>query len=390
MQEVSTTPGYQPAILQAINPANPGMFPRLSSLANVFERWAIHSLAFKFATGCNATTPGAVLQYIDYDVADQAATSAVQLLANESAQVKPVWEDSTIVMDAKRLSQPSFFTNSNPNAVLTTAEARQDFAGFYRCFTDRGGATPVFAGYVYVEYDIELYAPKPANPIAITAAPLSGSTTTTDIGSTSLGAASVIPYGNILSNSGVVASAAQNPSSAYLGVQGAVDAARSVYEAGNWLVSSYNAYRAASATVKKEQKFIDRWDEKCQWEDASATKSYRVTRQTLSKVDLDAGVKPLAPNALNDVSDSYDIWDCTNGLDPNFPVSVTGMSLVATDTMLVNNAAAFNLEHTYIMTVPTGKRYVIEHFFTPDAATYRYLNSTNSLYSVASALASPV
>lgn len=415
--EVSTSSNFFPVIQQSISPLNNSLFPKLSPIASAFEQFRFRKLRFHYVTGCNATVAGSVMHYVDYDLNDAAAPTAITLLANQTASVGSVALDNSIDYDVSRQMLPKLFTGSN--AALNIGSARESFAGFYRLFMDKGPATTQFAGYVYAEYVCCLWTPKPPSP--------NGGAATTAATSQALVAGSTtrFPLSTINDQVGLPGQVATAPTSTYTGaggVVGALDYARNVYEAGQWLLEAYGQMTAATSVEQDDEYFDARstrsltslrslsrnplqndFSERKEVQPSTQKVFYRGKCQLLpvgkkdpeppccwsGTVQMDLNVpfshprcvenpnNRRAPLTSGDVTWTIAWWDVTNGnMHPDFPADVTGMTGVATSSILYSSGTgALNPTLVTPMTVPAGKKYAVNLRCDLGATTGRTLTN---------------
>lgn len=364
LAEVFTTQNYTGVVDQPINPANPLLFPRLSTVAQAFEQYHFVKLKFTFVTGTAATTVGSVLHYIDYDVTDGAAPSALQLLANESATISSVALDSSVSYDINNQMLEKLYTN-NSIGVLALADLgaeRQDYCGRYRMFTDKGAAINVFAGYVYVDYEIELFTPISPEPLSECA--INDGTFTVTPGGTIYPALNDIKSADgITPNSAGDADPSTYSGSATGGVVGALDAAKTVYQAGEYLYSLWANFSAASVQrvptsyVRKGAKLISRSCPKKQQVELKEDWSDDY-KSSVSRYTNEPSARP--PGLVDgDIYFGVGLYDVTNGvIDPDFPASVVGMTLVPSPSITIGGLGAGGHGSSVNFDVPLGKRYM--------------------------------
>lgn len=398
--EIGTTANFTLQQSLSINPSNSSLFPKLSALARTFEQYHFRKLRFRFISGAPATLSGSFMHYIDYDVNDAPATSSIQLLANQTSLVTSVAVNNEIAYDVTRQMLPKMFMNSS---TTDSSSLRESFGGFYRVYTDKGAASPSFAGYLYVEYECCFYTPKPPTPSGGVAQPSIGSIPV------SPGATLTVPFPNIVQEVGLPGQVASTPSSAYTtagGIVGALDYARQVYEAGQWIVSAYGNFSGASsfdnASVRgvviprmnlsslrdnhcdrlSVRSFISNCDEmKVPEKVESCTPNFRdrMVRPKASfpiqsefswsgQVSLvlndpnKTAATQLRLGALNsgDVLLSIQMYDVTNGvIDPDWPVTDNGMTFISeSTTSALGNLSPLFANIAVPLTVPANKRYI--------------------------------
>jgi len=406
LAEVSTSANFFPVVNQSISPLNNSLFPKLSAIAASFEQFRFRKLRFHYVTGAPATLSGSVMHYVDYDLNDAPAPTAITLLANQTAMVSSVALDNVIDYDVSRQMLPKMFTGSN-NAI-SLGSARESFIGFYRMFMDKGPSTTAFAGYIYAEYVCCLWTPKPPTPSGGVASP-NPTLTTLAAGSTNL-----LPLPVINDQVGLPGQVATNPTSAYSaagGIIGALDYARNVYEAGQWLLEAYGSLSAASmvddntsvkslATYRSGRSVREDFEylafERKEVQPSTQTMFYKgkkvlgVNRKGdypeccwTGTVQMDMNVpaeriRPLrGPLASGDVTLAIQWYDVSNGvIDPDFPASATGMTLVAQSSVLYSSGTgALSPNIASPMVVPSGKKYIVRTYLQLGVTTGRTLQN---------------
>lgn len=398
VQELATSSGFLLPLNHSVNPANPYLFPRLSSVANAFEQFSFKGFQVCYEAGCPSSTAGTVLMYHDYDPVSSASANAVRVLANETSVEAPVWSGCSLRSDCSKQMISKLYVGADIAATtLTAAEARQSFFGILRVYMDKGPSTSVFAGYVYVEYDVELYTPIPPGPVSLTGnGPLSIAY--------SAGANVTQPLQTILSAEGISGTAATNVTSAYTnagGKVGLIDTAKSVYEAGSYIADLWSTWSMAAL----DQRLVDQFSRlatECkeldgQWYGPELGRQQPLRRgrrvfkgtpvpfktQYSCVEECTVGPNPPPPPgslgrptlSSGDLQYNFYIYDVSNGvIDPDFPVTATGMTFVASyaNTFSGVGAYASGLGYTApIITVPAGSRYMIRPFVSLGPTTGR-------------------
>jgi hypothetical protein len=324
---------------------------------------------------------GSVLHYIDYDVTDGAAPSALQLLANETASISSVALDSSVSYDVNNQMLGKLYTN-NSIGVLSASDLgaeRQDYCGRYRLFVDKGSpAANVFAGYVYVEYEIELYTPIPPEPLSECA--INDGTFTVTPGGTIAPAFNDIKAADGLQpNSAGDADPSTYGGAATGGVVGALDAAKTIYQAGEYLYGLYASFSAAALTqqpasyvrnkpirfrpaLKNESKKIELKED---WnDDYKSSVSVPINRHRLP--GLSAG----------DIQIGINVFDVTNGvIDPDFPATTAGMTSVEFIAQTLTGLGAVDTGSALKFDVPLGKRYMCRPYIVLGPTTGRTITA---------------
>lgn len=94
----ATFPGFD------LNPANGLLFPWLSNVAPMFEKYQFEALEFILTPGNPSTAVGRYYMAVDYDWDDAVATTAVQMMQNHGSVMGSVWEPLTLRVDAAKLN----------------------------------------------------------------------------------------------------------------------------------------------------------------------------------------------------------------------------------------------------------------------------------------------
>jgi hypothetical protein len=163
-----------------INPGLPGTFPWLSTLALNYESYRIRRMAFEFETQTATSVAGTLMMGVDYDAADPAPVSKVQLMNYHNSTRSAVWQECCLVLDASdigKLGPKRYlrFGNLAANQDIKT----YDVGNFFIASQGGGGG---LVGELYVSYQVELNTPQ-LDSSALAFA-LSGKVTTTPGGLT--------------------------------------------------------------------------------------------------------------------------------------------------------------------------------------------------------------
>jgi len=159
--EVSSTSyfNYSVQFNKRINPADPTLFPRLSVLANPFDRFRLRRMVARFHCGCPSTTQGAIGMVVLRDSSDQLPSTMVELAeyATSVASTVSVSSECRYTGDA---NEPFLVTSLG----LTGTDTGDRWAGLSRfvVVTDKTSTTGVFLGYISLEYEFEMAGMRPA------------------------------------------------------------------------------------------------------------------------------------------------------------------------------------------------------------------------------------
>jgi len=146
----------------SVFPINPGMvitFPWLSTIANNWDSYLFRRLEFSYETACASTTPGSVMMSIDFDAADPAPTTKLQLMTYDNAVRSASWQEACY--DATLLNLHKFgiqrYTRAAPLAANLDIKT-YDVGNLFIATSGQADDKPI--GELYVEYIVDLYTPQ--------------------------------------------------------------------------------------------------------------------------------------------------------------------------------------------------------------------------------------
>jgi len=133
------------------------MFPWLASIAQNYEFYSFRSMRIHYCPTVGANQDGHIVLAPDYDVLDTDPATGADAESYKSAVSGPLWQGLTCTLSANDLNKRS------PKYVRTSsAPAGSDLktydAGAVYVLTEDVTAA-ITAGYLYVEYDVELSVP---------------------------------------------------------------------------------------------------------------------------------------------------------------------------------------------------------------------------------------
>lgn len=149
---------------EIINPLNANLFPKLSAMAAMFEKWRPVGFGFRFRyhATCPTTLSGVAASYVESDVADTDVPASIVGVMNEKySSSSPVFS-SHVVNYPPRDDMPRFyFTQADLSSELEGD--RTAIAGIYRFYSSNAAAadSAKFEGFIAVEYDVELTTWRP-------------------------------------------------------------------------------------------------------------------------------------------------------------------------------------------------------------------------------------
>lgn len=143
-----------------INPCNLKLFPWLSGIAKMYERYRFVSLKFDYVPACPSTTLGMRATAIDYDPSDDTPGTIMLMLTYKTATSGPLWAKSTTILDVPSAFRdtPTKFTRTKDVDSFTPTELRTMDCGKLIICHDR--ATEGSGGWMFVDYVIDLYEPQ--------------------------------------------------------------------------------------------------------------------------------------------------------------------------------------------------------------------------------------
>jgi hypothetical protein len=147
---------------QGINPLNASLFPKLSALAGLFEKWRPISMTFRYHPACPTSRTGVVGGYVETDVADFALPSNIPGLMNEQFSCSSAaFEPCQFTVTNKEDAEMWYYTQASASAE--TVGDRTAFVGFLRWYVDMCATADVnvFNGYLSVEYHMQFAVFRP-------------------------------------------------------------------------------------------------------------------------------------------------------------------------------------------------------------------------------------
>lgn len=145
---------------------NPGLFqsfPWLYRIAQNYESYTFKKLAFEFQTASSTLSQSSILMAFDYDPADPAPSSKIEMMQYHSACRTQVWNSLICAADSKDLKKfaKEKYIRSGPLPAGQTIQ-NYDVANFYLAYTSSTSSS--FAGELYVTYEVELQTPQAQSP----------------------------------------------------------------------------------------------------------------------------------------------------------------------------------------------------------------------------------
>jgi hypothetical protein len=139
-----------------INPALPAFLPRLSTMAQLYEKYRVKSIRVMYHNLCGTNTAGNVLMAFDPDVLDNAPSDAVSFSQSTRYIDGAPWRMLTLNIPG---SNQSFFTRTG-TAPTGSDLKTYDYGQVHIATEAMADATTV--GYIEIAYDIEFLERQPA------------------------------------------------------------------------------------------------------------------------------------------------------------------------------------------------------------------------------------
>lgn len=152
-ERISTIPGSVAFAVSGSVACNPGLaasFPWLSGHANLFERYRIHKLIYRYKNLKGTASNGNILMSFDYDTLDNPPASAVEMTQSTVYVDGAPWRIFQLEVPTDKRD---LFTRS---AAVAGADLKTyDMGKLHVAAEGCADATP--HGYLEVEYDVELF-----------------------------------------------------------------------------------------------------------------------------------------------------------------------------------------------------------------------------------------
>lgn len=144
-----------------INPANTTTFPWLSSVAALFDKYKFHKLRFIFSNNAGTSTAGQVAMAIDFDTLDATPANGTAMSNLAKAVQFAPWKSESIDVPVNRQGNNVWlFCEDAQSRANTNVDLKMYNLGNLFVSTE-GMASSTVAGYLHVEYDVELIDKNP-------------------------------------------------------------------------------------------------------------------------------------------------------------------------------------------------------------------------------------
>jgi len=138
-----------------INPGNPYLFPWLSGMASLYEKYRFVSLEFILVSANPATHAGSVFMAIDVDPVDPLPVSTQELMANANSVTSTVWQSCSLKVDVARANEGIPWRYTNTRNGSQQAEPRTTYIGQLLIGSAGTSATPSTFN-LEIAYEIDL------------------------------------------------------------------------------------------------------------------------------------------------------------------------------------------------------------------------------------------
>lgn len=134
----------------AVSPGNTTLFPRLSAMAPIFQKYAFNKLRAYIVGDASSTQGGAITAVPCYESSGTPSSLTVAQARNrEQQETRKFWEDFTMDFDCGKATVPWFIAAGAAGASGVVA-----YFGELHIVADLV-ATAVAVGQLYIEYDVE-------------------------------------------------------------------------------------------------------------------------------------------------------------------------------------------------------------------------------------------
>jgi hypothetical protein len=138
-----------------INPGNQYLFPWLSGIASLYEKYRFVSLQFHLMSANPATHAGSVFMAVDVDPVDPVPSSSQEMLANANAVTSTVWQSVSLKVDIARANEGIPWRYTYTRNGGSGLEPRTTYIG--QLFVASAGTSGTPSTFnLEVEYEIDL------------------------------------------------------------------------------------------------------------------------------------------------------------------------------------------------------------------------------------------
>jgi len=140
-----------------IQPGMPTMFPWLSQVASTHQKYRFTKLVFTYVPVASTATVGRITMVYAVDPLDEMPTSKSELFQYPTSTEGSVWSPMTMNVDCSKA--PLLFTRIG--LIVDSDVKTYDFGQLFIASSNTGVSSTVM-GEIFVEYELELITPKPA------------------------------------------------------------------------------------------------------------------------------------------------------------------------------------------------------------------------------------
>jgi hypothetical protein len=174
---VPTIQTFQNVYLADISPANPAVFNRLQSIADVWEYYEVEEIEWTHVPNVSTAHDGSVWMYWDPDPSDTVNMTEQQVINNRRSVGGELYRKHTMKINRSDLPNNRFYIREGTPTTLV-AQSRQESVGQIAIFTSNIASSDIGAtlGYIWVSYKIRFHEARPPMPITITSVPAAQNT----------------------------------------------------------------------------------------------------------------------------------------------------------------------------------------------------------------------
>lgn len=138
-----------------INPGCAELFPWLSGISRLYEKFRFTNLKFTIVPSQPSTTAGKYYAAIDYDYDDDVPTTKVNMLTNHTTVQHAVWAETELIVDCALMRQNMDWRYTLTNGLrVGGVEPRTVYGGYLLVATDGLSAACSFD--IWATYTVEL------------------------------------------------------------------------------------------------------------------------------------------------------------------------------------------------------------------------------------------
>lgn len=157
----NSTAGSFKADGYVLNPANTTTFPWLSSIASLYDKYKFHKLKFSYINNAPTNVAGNVSLAVDFDTLDTSPATSVAMSNLAKFKTFAPWKSETLEIPVNRRGNNLWlYTEDTQAQANTNVDLKTYNLGKFYVSTEGMSASQV-AGYLVVEYDVELLDKNP-------------------------------------------------------------------------------------------------------------------------------------------------------------------------------------------------------------------------------------